>query len=168
MSTKRLQSTASTPTPSRSDAFFNESLVAGFTHRAFTKAMGLDDEDLQRPVIGICNPYSELNNCNNNLREVAEAVKRGIWQAGGFPLEFPTISLGEVFLSPTSMLYRNLAAIDTEEMIRGQPLDGVVLLVNCDKTIPAALMGAVSADLPAIMLSGGPMLNGNYNGQVLG
>lgn len=154
--------------PSRSDAFFNESLVAGFTHRAFTKAMGFDDEDLQRPVIGICNTYSELNNCNNNLREVAEAVKRGIWQAGGFPLEFPTISLGEVFLSPTSMLYRNLAAIDTEEMIRGQPIDGVVLLVNCDKTIPAALMGAVSADLPAIMLSGGPMLNGNYNGQVLG
>jgi dihydroxy-acid dehydratase len=153
---------------SRSDAFFNESLVAGFTHRAFTKAMGFDDEDLQRPVIGICNTYSELNNCNSNLREVAEAVKRGIWQAGGFPLEFPTISLGEVFLSPTSMLCRNLAAMDTEEMIRGQPLDGVVLLVNCDKTIPAALMGAVSADLPAIMLSGGPMLNGNYNGQILG
>ncbi len=153
---------------SRSDVFFNESLVAGFTHRAFTKAMGFDDEDLQRPIIGICNTYSELNNCNSNLREVADAVKRGIWQAGGLPLEFPTISLGEVFLSPTSMLYRNLAAMDTEEMIRGQPLDGVVLLVNCDKTIPAALMGAVSADLPAIMLSGGPMLNGNYNGQVLG
>jgi len=154
--------------PSRSHAFFRESLVAGFTHRAFTKAMGFDDEDLQRPVIGICNTYSELNNCNNNLREVAEAVKRGIWQAGGFPLEFPTISLGEVFLSPTSMLYRNLAAIDTEEMIRGQSIDGVVLLTNCDKTTPAALMGAVSADIPAIMLSGGPMLNGNYRGQILG
>ncbi|MCB0104853.1 MAG: dihydroxy-acid dehydratase, partial [Caldilineaceae bacterium] len=168
MSAKPANSAENSPLLSRSDAFFNESLVAGFTHRAFTKAMGFDDEDLQRPVIGICNTYSELNNCNNNLREVAEAVKRGVWQAGGFPLEFPTISLGEVFLSPTSMLYRNLAAIDTEEMIRGQPLDGVVLLVNCDKTIPAALMGAVSADLPAIMLSGGPMLNGNYNGQVLG
>ena len=155
-------------TPSRSHAFFRESLVAGFTHRAFTKAMGFDDEDLQRPVIGICNTYSELNNCNSNLREVAEAVKRGIWQAGGFPLEFPTISLGEVFLSPTSMLYRNLAAMDTEEMIRGQSIDGVVLLTNCDKTTPAALMGAVSADLPAIMLSGGPMLNGNYRGQTLG
>lgn len=153
---------------SRSHAFFQESLVAGFTHRAFTKAMGFDDEDLQRPVIGICNTYSELNNCNSNLREVAEAVKRGIWQAGGFPLEFPTISLGEVFLSPTSMLYRNLAAMDTEEMIRGQSIDGVVLLTNCDKTTPAALMGAVSADLPAIMLSGGPMLNGNYRGQILG
>lgn len=154
--------------PSRSHAFFQESLVAGFTHRAFTKAMGFDDEDLQRPVIGICNTYSELNNCNSNLREVAEAVKRGIWQAGGFPLEFPTISLGEVFLSPTSMLYRNLAAMDTEEMIRGQSIDGVVLLTNCDKTTPAALMGAVSADIPAIMLSGGPMLNGNYQGQILG
>lgn len=153
---------------SRSHAFFRESLVAGFTHRAFTKAMGFDDEDLQRPVIGICNTYSELNNCNSNLREVAEAVKRGIWQAGGFPLEFPTISLGEVFLSPTSMLYRNLAAMDTEEMIRGQSMDGVVLLTNCDKTTPAALMGAVSADIPAIMLSGGPMLNGNYQGQILG
>lgn len=154
--------------PSRSHAFFRESLVAGFTHRAFTKAMGFDDEDLQRPVIGICNTYSELNNCNNNLREVAEAVKRGVWQAGGFPLEFPTISLGEVFLSPTSMLYRNLAAMDTEEMIRGQSIDGVVLLTNCDKTTPAALMGAVSADIPSIMLSGGPMLNGNYQGQILG
>jgi dihydroxy-acid dehydratase len=130
--------------------------------------MGFDDEDLQRPVIGICNTYSELNNCNNNLREVAEAVKRGVWQAGGFPLEFPTISLGEVFLSPTSMLYRNLAAMDTEEMIRGQSIDAVVLLTNCDKTTPAALMGAVSADIPAIMLSGGPMLNGNYQGQILG
>lgn len=155
-------------TASRSEAFFRESLVAGFTHRAFTKAMGFDDEDLQRPVIGICNTYSELNNCNNNLREVAEAVKRGVWQAGGFPLEFPTISLGEVFLSPTSMLYRNLAAMDTEEMIRGQSIDAVVLLTNCDKTTPAALMGAVSADIPAIMLSGGPMLNGNYQGQILG
>ena len=161
------QSSNSTVT-SRSHAFFRESLVAGFTHRAFTKAMGFDDEDLQRPVIGICNTYSELNNCNSNLREVAEAVKRGVWQAGGFPLEFPTISLGEVFLSPTSMLYRNLAAMDTEEMIRGQSIDGVVLLTNCDKTTPAALMGAVSADLPAIMLSGGPMLNGNYQGQILG
>ncbi len=155
-------------TVARSQTFFGEPLVAGFTHRAFTKTMGFDDEDLQRPVIGICNTYSELNNCNSNLREVAEAVKRGIWQAGGFPLEFPTISLGEIFLSPTSMLYRNLAAMDTEEMIRGQAINGVVLLTNCDKTTPAALMGAASADLPAIMLSGGPMLNGNYRGQMLG
>ena len=152
----------------RGPAFFQEPGVAGFTHRAFTKAMGYDDLDMQRPVIGICNTFSEINNCNSHLREVAEAVKRGVWQAGGFPLEFPTISLGEVYLNPTSMLYRNLAAMDTEEMIRGQPMDGVVLLVNCDKTIPAALMGACSADLPAIMLSGGPALNGHFEGQVVG
>ena len=152
----------------RSQGFFNARGVAGFTHRAFTKAMGYDDEDMSRPVIGICNTFSELNNCNVHLRQLAEAVKRGVWQAGGFPLEFPTISLGEIFLSPTSMLYRNLAAMDTEEMIRGNPIDGVVLLVNCDKTIPAALMGAASADLPAILVSGGPMLSGHYKGQTLG
>ena len=155
-------------TPSRSETFFNEPHVAGFTHRAFTKAMGFDDADMARPMIGICNTYSELNNCNSHLRELAEAVKRGVWQAGGFPLEFPTISLGEIYLSPTSMLYRNLAAMDTEEMIRGNPIDGVVLLTNCDKTTPAALMGACSADLPAIMVSGGPALNGHWRGQMLG
>lgn len=153
---------------SRSRTFFEESGVAGFTHRAFTKSMGYDDVDMSRPVIGICNTFSEFNNCNRHLKEIAEAVKRGVWQAGGLPLEFPTISLGEIFLTPTSMLYRNLAAMDTEEMIRAQPIDGVVLLVNCDKTIPAALMGAASADLPAILLSGGPMLSGHYQGQILG
>jgi dihydroxy-acid dehydratase len=153
---------------SRSGTFFGESGVAGFTHRAFLKSMGYDDADMARPVIGICNTYSELNNCNVHLKELAEAVKRGVWQAGGFPLEFPTISLGEIFLTPTSMLWRNLAAMDTEEMIRAQPLDGVILLVNCDKTTPAALMGAASADLPAIVVSGGPMLNGHYKGEILG
>ena len=153
---------------SRSGTFFGEGGVAGFTHRAFTKAMGYDDTDMARPVIGICNTFSELNNCNGNLNDLAEAVKRGVWQAGGFPLEFPTISLGEIFLSPTSMLHRNLAAMDTEEMIRAQPLDGVILLVNCDKTTPAALMGAASADLPTIVVSGGPMLNGHFRGQTLG
>jgi dihydroxy-acid dehydratase len=152
----------------RGAAFFAEPGVAGFTHRAFAKSMGFDDEDLARPVIGICNTYSELNNCHQNFRELAEAVKRGVWQAGGLPLEFPTISLGEVFLSPSSMIQRNLAAMDTEEMIRAQPLDGVVLLASCDKTTPAALMGAISADLPAIMLSGGPMLDGHFRGQRLG
>lgn len=152
----------------RSRVFFEQKGVAGFTHRAFAKSMGYDDEDLSRPIVGICNTYSELNNCNRHLRDLAEAVKRGVLQAGGLPLEFPTISLGEIFLSPTSMLYRNLAAMDTEEMIRGQPIDGVVLLANCDKTTPAALMGAASADLPCIFLSGGPMLNGHYDGQVLG
>jgi len=153
---------------SRSQTFFGEGGVAGFTHRAFTKQMGYDDEDMSRPLIGICNTWSELNGCNKGLRDVAEAVKRGVWQAGGFPLEFPTISLGEMYLNPTSMLFRNLAAMDTEEMIRAQPLDGVVLLVNCDKTTPAALMGAASADLPTILVSGGPALNGHYNGQTLG
>lgn len=154
--------------PMRSKTFFSQGGVAGFTHRAFTKSMGLDDADMARPVIGICNTFSELNNCNRHLKDLAEAVKRGVWQAGGTPLEFPTISLGEIYLNPTSMLYRNLAAMDTEEMIRAQPIDGVVLLVNCDKTIPAALMGAASADLPAILVSGGPMLNGNYRGEILG
>jgi dihydroxy-acid dehydratase len=153
---------------SRSQTFFGESGVAGFTHRAFVKSMGYDDADMARPIIGICNTYSELNNCHRHFRELAEAVKRGIWQAGGFPLEFPTISLNDVFLNPTSMLYRNLAAMDTEEMIRAQPMDGVVLLASCDKTTPAALMGAASADLPAILVSGGPMLNGHYQGQILG
>ena len=158
----------SVPSASRSGTFFSEPHVAGFTHRAFTRAMGFDDADMSRPVIGICNTYSELNNCNSHLRELAEAVKRGVWQAGGFPLEFPTISLGEIYLSPTSMLYRNLAAMDTEEMIRGNPIDGVVLLTNCDKTTPAALMGACSADLPAILLTGGPALNGHWRGETLG
>ncbi len=152
----------------RGASFFGEPGVAGFTHRAFTKAMGYDETDMARPVIGICNTFSELNNCNSNLRELAEAVKRGVWMAGGFPLEFPTISLGEIFLTPTSMLQRNLAAMDTEEMIRAQPLDGVVLLVNCDKTTPAALMGACSVDVPTIVLSGGPALNGWFRGQMLG
>ena len=153
---------------SRSQTFFNEDGVAGLTHRAFTAAMGYDSADMARPLIGIGNTWSELNNCNVNLRALAEAVKRGVLQAGGLPLEFPTISLGEIYLSPTSMLYRNLAAMDTEEMIRGNPLDGVVLLTNCDKTTPAALMGAASADIPTIMLSGGPMLNGHYQGEILG
>ena len=153
---------------SRSQTFFGEGGVAGFTHRAFTKAMGYDDQDMRRPTIGICNTVSDLNPCNLILRDLADAVKRGVWQAGGLPLEFPTISLGEIYLNPTSMLLRNLAAMDTEEMIRGQPLDGVVLLVNCDKTTPAALMGAASADLPCILVSGGPMLDGHWNGQRLG
>ncbi len=139
-----------------------------FMRRAFAKGMGYTDEDLRRPVIGICNSWSELNHCNSHLRVIAEAVKRGVWQAGGWPLEFPTISLGEVFISPTAMLYRNLMAMDTEEMIRAQPIDGVVLLANCDKTTPAQLMGAASANLPAIMITGGPMLNGRWRGRDLG
>ena len=153
---------------SRSQDFFRAEGVAGLIRRAFTAASGYEPADMTRPLIGICNTYSELNHCNSHLRAVSEAVKRGVLAAGGFPLEFPTISLGEVYLSPTSMLCRNLAAMDTEEMIRGNPLSGVVLLTNCDKTTPAALMGAASADLPTIMVSGGPMLNGHYQGEVLG
>lgn len=152
----------------RGAEWYGNSDVATFIHRAFTKAMGYDDEDLRRPVIGICNTWSELNHCNHGLKDVAAAVKRGVLQEGGLPLEFPTISIGEVFVSPTSMLFRNLAAMDTEEMIRAQPLDGVVLLAACDKTTPAQLMGAASADVPAMMVTGGPMLNGRYEGQDLG
>ncbi len=159
---------AEPPGPGRSAEWYRRDDVAGFIHRAFTKAMGYDDEDLRRPVIGICNTWSELNHCNHGLKAIAEAVKRGVLQEGGLPLEFPTISIGEVFVSPTSMLLRNLAAMDTEEMIRAQPLDGVVLLAGCDKTTPAALMGAASADVPAILVTGGPMLNGRYEGQDLG
>ncbi len=152
----------------RGEAWYGSNDVASFIHRAFTKAMGYDDDDLDRPIIGICNTYSELNHCNHRLKDVAEAVKRGVLQAGGLPLEFPTISIGEVFVSPSSMLFRNLAAMDTEEMIRAQPLDGVVLLAACDKTTPAQLMGAGSADVPALMVTSGPMLNGRYEGQDLG
>src|SRR5687767_12869267 len=121
-----------------------------------------------RPVIGICNTYSELVPCNSHFRVLAEQAKAGVYEAGGFPLEFPVMSLGEVLLRPTAMLYRNLASMDVEESIRGNPLDGVVLLFGCDKTTPALLMGASSADLPTIGVSGGPMLNGKWRGQELG
>ena len=152
----------------RSSRWFERDDIYGFIHRAFTKATGYDAQDLQRPIIGIAQTWSELNHCNSHLREVAESVKRGVWQAGGTPMEFPTISLSEILVKPTTMFYRNLMAMDTEEMIRAQPLDGVVLLASCDKTTPAQLMGAASADLPAIMVTGGPMLNGRYRGQDLG
>jgi dihydroxy-acid dehydratase len=139
-----------------------------FVRGAFARGLGLTGEDLERPIIGIAQTWSEFNPCHRHLREVAEAVKRGVWQAGGLPLEFPTISLGEIFLSPTSMLFRNLMAMDTEEMILGQPMDGVVLLGGCDKTLPAQLMGAASADRPAIVVTAGPMLTGRFEGMRLG
>ncbi len=140
-----------------------------FARRAWLRAEGLGREVFDgRPVIGICNSWSELNNCNLHLRAVAEAVKRGVWQAGGLPLEFPTISLGEMFMQPTTMMYRNLMAMDVEESIRANPIDGVVLLCGCDKTTPAQLMGCASADLPAIMVPGGPMLAGQWRGKRLG
>ena len=121
-----------------------------------------------RPVIGICNTWSELTPCNTHFRVLAEHVRNGILEAGGFPLEFPVMSLGETLLRPTAMLYRNLAAMSVEESIRGNPLDGVVLLAGCDKTTPATLMGAASVDLPTILVSGGPMLSGKYRGQDIG
>lgn len=147
---------------------YGDAGFSSFMRRAFAKGMGYTDADLSRPIIGIGNSWSELNHCNAHLRQVAEAVKRGVWQAGGWPLEFPTISLGEIFISPTAMLYRNLMAMDAEEMIRAQPLDGVVMLANCDKTTPAYLMGVASADVPALIVTGGPMLNGRWRGQDLG
>ncbi|MBV9276367.1 MAG: dihydroxy-acid dehydratase, partial [Verrucomicrobia bacterium] len=121
-----------------------------------------------RPIIGICNTYSELTPCNAHFRSLAEKVKQGVWQAGGVPFEFPVMSLGESNLRPTAMLFRNLASMDVEESIRGNPIDGVVLLTGCDKTTPSLLMGAASCDVPAIVLSGGPMLNGRYRGQIIG
>jgi len=155
--------------PLRSRNWFAPKNLDGFMHRAYLKAEGFSDAMFDgRPVIGICNSWSELNNCNAHLRQVAEAVKRGVWSAGGFPLEFPVISLGEILMKPTTMLFRNLMAMDVEECIRAYPLDSVVLLAACDKTTPAMLMGAASADVPAIMVTGGPMLKGVWCNQELG
>ncbi len=141
---------------------------AQYLRRSFASAMGYTPQALGKPVIGILNTWSELNNCHRGLRELAEAVKRGVWQAGGLPLEFPVISLGEIFLSPTSMFLRNLMALDVEAMLRAQPLDAVVLMGGCDKTLPALLMGAASANLPAIVLAAGPMLTGSHEGERIG
>jgi dihydroxy-acid dehydratase len=153
----------------RSDEWFYGRDELGFQHRAALRTMGIKVEQFQgRPVIGIANSWSELNNCNMNLREVAQAVKRGVLAAGGLPLEFPTISLGEEFMKPTAMLYRNLMAMDVEEMLRSNPIDGVVLLANCDKTGPAQLMGAASANLPAIQVNGGPRAASNWQGIEIG
>jgi len=153
----------------RSRDWFGKDDRWGVAHRAWLRAEGFSERMFAgKPVIGICNSWSELNNCNAHLRQVAEAVKRGVWEAGGFPLEFCTISLGEMLMKPTAMLYRNLMAMDVEECIRAYPLDGVVLLCGCDKTTPAQLMGAASADVPALMVPGGPMLRGMWRGMELG
>jgi dihydroxy-acid dehydratase len=139
-----------------------------YLRRSFAKSMGYSAEMLSRPVVGIAQSASGFNNCHRHFPELVEAVKRGVLAMGGLPLDFPTISLGEVFLNPTSMMFRNLMAMDVEEMIRAQPMDAVVLIGACDKTVPALLMGAVSADLPAIQLVGGPMLPMGYHGERLG
>lgn len=155
--------------PLRSAAWFSGESDLAFQHRSALRSMGIDpDRYAGRPVIGIANSWSELNNCNITLRELADAVKRGVLAAGGLPLEFPTISLGEEFMKPSAMLYRNLMAMDVEETLRSNPIDGVVLLCNCDKTTPAQLMAAASADLPALQLNGGPRSVGRWRGTAVG
>nr|WP_218914053.1 IlvD/Edd family dehydratase [Amycolatopsis endophytica] len=153
----------------RSRDWFGPRDVNGFAARSWMKNQGLPPRMFDgRPVIGICNTWSELTPCNAHLRDLAEHVKRGVYEAGGFPVEFPVMSLGETLLRPTSMLFRNLVSMDVEESIRANPLDGVVLLCGCDKTTPALLMGAASCDLPALVVSGGPMLTGRFRGRQLG
>src|SRR5579872_3015196 len=148
----------------RSTAWFGRMDKDGFLHRSWMRGFPPEVFD-GRPIIGICNTWSELTPCNAHFREIAEYVKRGVWQAGGFPLEFPVTSLGETNIRPTAMLYRNLVSMDVEESIRANPLDGVVLLCGCDKTTPALIMGACSVDIPTIVVSGGAMLTGKYQGK---
>ena len=151
----------------RSQHWFGGATRDGFIHRSWMKNQGLPDDTFDgRPVIGICNTFSELTPCNAHFRTIAEQVKKGVLDAGGTPFEFPVMSLGETNLRPTSMLFRNLASMDVEESIRANPMDGVILLVGCDKTTPALLMGASSCDLPTLCVSGGPMLNGHYRNQL--
>jgi dihydroxy-acid dehydratase len=153
----------------RSAAWFGKPDKDGFIHRSWMKNQGLPDHVFDgRPVVGIVQTWSELTPCNAHFRELAERVKRGVWEQGGFPVEFPVMSTGESLMRPTAMLYRNLLAMDTEESIRANPVDGVVLLAGCDKTTPGTVMGALSCDLPTIVLSGGPMLNGKYKGKDIG
>jgi len=153
----------------RSTNWFGKKDKMGFIYRSWMKNQGFPEDLFDgRPVIGICNTWSELTPCNAHLRDIAEVVKRGVYEAGGFPVEFPIMSLGETLLKPTAMLFRNLASMDAEESIRGNPVDGVVLLTGCDKTTPSTLMGAASVDLPTIVVPGGPMLNGRFQGQQIG
>jgi dihydroxy-acid dehydratase len=153
----------------RSSAWFGRTDKDGFIHRSWMRNQGFPDDLFDgRPVIGICNTWSELTPCNAHLRALAERVKRGVWEAGGFPLEFPVMSMGETNMRPTAMLFRNLVSMDVEESIRANPIDGVVLMCGCDKTTPSLVMGAASCDVPAIVVSGGPMLNGKFRGQDIG
>ena len=153
----------------RSRDWFGKTDKSGFIYRSWMKNQGIPDHEFDgRPVIGICNTWSEFTPCNAHFRDLAEVVKRGVYEAGGFPVEFPVTSLGEALMRPTTMLFRNLASMDVEESIRANPMDGVVLLTGCDKTTPASLMGAASVDLPTIVLPGGAMLNGKYRGQDIG
>ncbi|MFH5833989.1 IlvD/Edd family dehydratase [Halalkalibaculum sp. DA384] len=150
----------------RSSDWFGKKGKDGFIYRSWMKNQGFPSDEFEgKPVIGICNTWSELTPCNAHFRELAESVKRGIWEAGGFPLEFPVMSLGETLIRPTAMLYRNLASMDVEESIRANPLDGVVLMCGCDKTTPSLVMGACSVDIPSLVISGGPMLTGKFRGK---
>ncbi|MBA4139770.1 MAG: dihydroxy-acid dehydratase [Segetibacter sp.] len=153
----------------RSTGWFGRTGKDGFIYRAWMKNQGIPDYEFNnKPVIGICNTWSELTPCNAHFRDLAESVKKGIYEAGGFPVEFPVMSLGETLMKPTAMLYRNLVSMDVEESIRANPLDGVVLLCGCDKTTPALVMGACSVNLPTIVVSGGPMLTGRHKGAAIG
>ena len=153
----------------RSQEWFGGNDKMGFVHRSWLRNQGYPDDHFRgKPVIGICNTWSELTPCNGHLREVAEFVRRGVLEAGGFPLEFPVMSLGETIMRPTTMLFRNLASMDVEESIRANPLDGIVLLTGCDKTTPSTIMGSCSVNLPTIVVPGGPMLNGKFQGGEIG
>lgn len=153
----------------RSQGWFGKKDKDGIIYRSWMKNQGMPTDMFDgRPVIGICNTFSELTPCNAHFRDIAESVKRGVLESGGFPVEFPIMSLGETLLKPTAMLFRNLASMDAEESIRGNPIDGVVLLTGCDKTTPSTVMGAASVGLPTIVVPGGPMLNGRYKGQTIG
>src|SRR5438128_1349092 len=153
----------------RSQEWFGRQDREGFMYRSWMKNQGWPHDLFDgRPVIGICNTWSELTPCNAHFRQIAERVKNGVWEAGGFPLEFPVMSMGETNMRPTAMLFRNLVSMDVEESIRANPIDGVILLVGCDKTTPACVMGAASCDLPTLVVSGGPMLNGKFRGTDIG
>lgn len=153
----------------RSQQWFGKTGKDGFIYRAWMKNQGIPDEYFQgKPVIGICNTWSELTPCNAHFRVLAEFIKKGVIEAGGFPVEFPVMSLGETLIKPTAMLYRNLASMDVEESIRANPIDGVVLMCGCDKTTPSLVMGACSVDLPTLVISGGPMMKGKFKGKDIG
>ena len=157
------------PAKLRSARWFAPDDLRSFGHRSRLKGMGWADDDYRdKPVIGILNTWSDLNTCHSHLRERAEKVKQGVWQAGGFPAEVPVMSLGEMLMKPTTMLYRNLLAMETEEVLRCHPIDAAVLMGGCDKTTPALLMGAISADIPVIYLPCGPMLTARLGGETLG
>ncbi|RVP39663.1 dihydroxy-acid dehydratase, partial [Sinorhizobium meliloti] len=157
------------PEEFRSFRWFGVKDLRAFGHRSRLYQMGYDHAELaNKPVIAIINTWSDINPCHAHLRARAEEVKRGVWQAGGFPIELPAMSLAETYVKPTTMLYRNFLAMEVEELIRSHPVDGVVLLAGCDKTTPGTIMGAIQVDLPTIFVPAGPMLRGNYRGRMLG